>query len=62
MSPPLSGAPECPDTDSDRYVHVRSGRYVNSANPLDVYADPVHSGDALDVLIDTYRTRYHHRL
>jgi hypothetical protein len=36
IPPPLSGAPGCPDTDSEQYLHVRA---------------PVHSSDALDVLL-----------
>ena len=38
IPPPLSGAAGCPDTDSDRYRHVREG---------------VHSRDALSMLIAT---------
>ncbi|MEZ4474460.1 MAG: hypothetical protein R3F60_27460 [bacterium] len=41
VPPPLSGAEGCPDTDSDRYLHVRA---------------PVHSRDALDVLVSTQAT------
>ena len=36
IPPPLSGAPGCPDTDSETYRHVRA---------------PVHSADGLDVLL-----------
>ena len=39
VPPPLSGAPGCPDTDSERYLHVRS---------------PIHSDDALAVTMSTF--------
>ena len=34
---PLSGAPGCPDTNSDRYLHIR--QTVGSSNALDVIVD-----------------------
>ena len=46
IPPPLSGAPGCPDTDSERYLHVREG---------------VHSADALSKLLAT-RPQYAHFL
>jgi len=46
IPPPLSGAAGCPDTDSDRYLHVREG---------------VHSADALSKLLST-RNQYEHFL
>jgi hypothetical protein len=41
VPPPLSGAPGCPDTDSDTYLHVR---------------EPIHSADALAVTVSSFRT------
>lgn len=39
VPPPLSGAPGCPDTDGDRYLHVR---------------EPIHSREALSETVATY--------
>jgi hypothetical protein len=41
VPPPLSAVAGCPDTDSDRYLHVRQ---------------PIHSADALDVSIRNFAT------
>jgi hypothetical protein len=46
IPPPLSGAAGCPDTNSERFLHIRRG---------------VHSHDALSVAIDTY-SEYQHFL
>ena len=44
VPPPLSGAPGCPDTDSDTYFHVRQA---------------VHSNDGLDIAAATYADYQH---
>ena len=51
VPPPLSGSPGCPDTNSARYVHVRTGDVVVNGY---IAADPVHSRDALTVLRNTF--------
>jgi hypothetical protein len=51
VPPPLSGSASCPDTNSSRYVHVRTGAVVVNGY---VAADPVHSADALTVLRNTF--------
>ena len=43
VPPPLSAQDACPDVDSETYLHVRS---------------PIHSADALDVLMETYAEQW----